>query len=1248
MDSIQKITGDLAGLMARVDQLRRRTLALALLRAGGAALWIWLITLLLFGAAALLWPLPLPARLALLLLHLALLVGGTLHGAGRHVLGNRDVRAWALRCEELCPKLDKQLVTCIDLARAEGAETTFLTSPVAGALLADTVAKMAWFDPRLLIPARRLSRPAIAIALAIAFLGLLCAVAPEGLMGDLCRGLYCYNVPRGSLGIPLAPESEPLELSVHPGDCAVPRGASVPVEAVLKCSGPDAPKKAPILNLMESEGQPAAHSMILDQATSVSAAATYKLALHDVRRSVRYQVAAGRLQSKIYRIEPYDPPKVESVRSRLKPPDYLRRPERELTGFSITGLTSSALTVLVRSDHPLRAARLAGEKDTELTGSITGREARFTTVLKKNTAWRVELTDSEGHPNVDPPLLQIRVTPDEPPTIKITRPGGDWAVHAVGEITLEAQAEDDYGVQAVTLEWRLNGGPLTTQTLYAAPAAPAAPPLKQAVTHTLELESLKLKPGDSITYRLHADDGQPDPARRLAHSQPYFVMIRPFTQDFYKGGPGNGGGLPMPGQRQVIVATTRLLDPPREWSAEVLGGQFANVSRVQRELNVMTQRLRQKMQLATDLPNLAERLAHLDAAIVDMKNAESLLDRHGAALALAPENSALSHQAAAFEGLPLLMMWNADKMNSPFASDPRTDLLGQRVSAKKDRYELMDPAQAGGQVDRKLAEAFEKVRALARRQMEFTETIRREKQETEDGGGQGRGQGKSRKAQPKQQSSPKKASPSTPPQSDDSGPRLEKMLSENEESRRQLERLRDELAELKAADPQLLKELQQAMEDAARELAQVDGALRARDLQQAAGANARTLDRLQELELKLGGARQAAGQEALERLAQQAGQWERREEELKQSAGKLAGQSSGGQEAQRRQLGAEQEQLAGELKDAIGRMNKENGSGGKERAKLEQALDELGKASDLMRQAARGLGERDDRAAAKGQQAALDRLAKAREALAAGLAGQRDPDSLEQLAQALDQVRAMRELLAAGAPHKGQSGADQGKPEGEGKQAIGNKKENTATPQGKAGEGRGKAKGQGREETEKTAPEEALGQGRTQTSSDVPAQRGGPPREARREPAGGGEADASGPPQYRQAGGEQEESPARPQATGRPQAATRAATVIAPEAVLIHLTELRRIVPRAPALEPLLRPLLDLGHQLQTVNYTPAQRIEIFGRIETQLGRIEALLKAQLSVADQLQRLEQTPDSQLPANFREMAARYFELLSKSE
>ena len=83
-------------------------------------------------------------------------------------------------------------------------------------------------------------------------------------------------------------------------------------------------------------------------------------------------------------------------------------------------------------------------------------ETSFT--LDKDAAYRVTLNDIDGLTNVDATEYFIRLLNDRPPDVRVMRPGSDRQVTRLEEITVEARADDDYGISQLDLVYAVRGG----------------------------------------------------------------------------------------------------------------------------------------------------------------------------------------------------------------------------------------------------------------------------------------------------------------------------------------------------------------------------------------------------------------------------------------------------------------------------------------------------------------------------------------------------------------------------------------------------------------------------------------------------------------------------------------------------------------------------------------------------------------------------------------------------------------------
>src|SRR5262245_63446881 len=93
----------------------------------------------------------------------------------------------------------------------------------------------------------------------------------------------------------------------------------------------------------------------------------------------------------------------------------------------------------------------------------------------------------------------IRTLDDRPPDVRILKPASDRSVTRLEEVDVEAQAEDDYGVDRLDLVYSVHG----TEKIVPLPIARRGGALVNG-RHTLYHEDLDVKPGDVVSYYVRA------------------------------------------------------------------------------------------------------------------------------------------------------------------------------------------------------------------------------------------------------------------------------------------------------------------------------------------------------------------------------------------------------------------------------------------------------------------------------------------------------------------------------------------------------------------------------------------------------------------------------------------------------------------------------------------------------------------------------------------------------------------------
>ncbi len=186
----------------------------------------------------------------------------------------------------------------------------------------------------------------------------------------------------------------------------------------------------------------------------------YRATLSDVRTALRYAVHAGEHESAEYAVRVIERPFVTGIRLDYSFPGYsglLPRTIDENNG-DITALAGTSVTVTLMGSKPLATANLVFEEGETVALERRG-PATFEGALRvrKSTTYAIELVDSDGLANTDPPSYSVVAVRDEYPLVRITEPGDDREVPRGMVLPIAVTAIDDYGVSKVSIRYSIEG-----------------------------------------------------------------------------------------------------------------------------------------------------------------------------------------------------------------------------------------------------------------------------------------------------------------------------------------------------------------------------------------------------------------------------------------------------------------------------------------------------------------------------------------------------------------------------------------------------------------------------------------------------------------------------------------------------------------------------------------------------------------------------------------------------------------------
>jgi hypothetical protein len=440
--------------------------------------------------------------------------------------------------EERKTELDERLVSAVTAAQHAAPPR------LAASMINDAARAAASVDPAEIVAAEVLRRARIQ---AFAALIVVAAIAFDA--RHPARQAY------DALALALFPAHVVLE--VTPGDARVQAGSNFDV--VARLVGNQAPVVAQLFRSATGQDNDwQATEMLRDES------GRFALALNGVAASFHYRVVAGSVTSKTYTVAVVSAPRVARIDVEYSYPHALGlAPRLEEDGGDIYAPEGTDVRVVVHTDIPAASGHMVLGPDKQIDLTVgADRLLRGSLKVVEDGAYRVALADAEGLASHGDTEYFIRTMEDRPPEVHVVKPASDRRVTRLEEVTIEAEASDDFGISAFDLIYSVRGGPDKVVPF-------SVPPRALSVTgrHMLYLEDLNVAPGDFVSYYVRARDLARGKASSETRSDIFFLDVKPFEEDFTlaQSQAAMGGGRAnqqiddlVAAQKQVIVATWKL------------------------------------------------------------------------------------------------------------------------------------------------------------------------------------------------------------------------------------------------------------------------------------------------------------------------------------------------------------------------------------------------------------------------------------------------------------------------------------------------------------------------------------------------------------------------------------------------------------------------------------------------------------------------------------------------------------------
>ena len=619
-------------------------------------------------------------------------------------------RRAARETEQKFPEFEERLLTFTERAQTNPAD------PFLPLLAADALEVSRHAEPGRLTGRNRALTFLSAAALSLAVLIWLGTSGP-GYLG------YGTSLLWG--GIPKSEITPYYDILVKPGNHTVRRRADQLISAELK--GFQAERVRLFARYISSSKWEQA-----DMRPQLSGAG-YEFLIAGVPESLDYYVEAGGVHSKQFRLNVIDLPAIKHLTVTYHFPSWTGMKDKtEDPGGDLRAVEGTEADVAVQTDRPLNNGVLLLDDGSRLSlrpGDNGLRVARVP--IRRDGIYHIATIEQGEEVRLSPDYF-IEAQKDQPPTVRITRPGHDERVNPIEEVTVAVEGQDDFGLQDLSLHYSVNGNAEKVVPLLKSKG------LKNASGSTvIALEDFKLSPGDLVSLYATARD-----AHSTARTDMFFVQTEPFDRHYsqsQESGGMNGGDQDnnqiSEREKEIIAATwNQIKDTSGDKGAAADNAVF--LSGVQGKLRDQAKSLSDRMkarQLASAGEEFKAFTSYMDQAVAAMGPAADKLRASQWQNALAPEQKALQHLLRAEALMRDIKVAFANRggggagMNSGASRDLQS-LFDLELDTEKNQYESGQTAASPDQRQREIDQALQKLDELARRQQELADQQRQNQQ----------------------------------------------------------------------------------------------------------------------------------------------------------------------------------------------------------------------------------------------------------------------------------------------------------------------------------------------------------------------------------------------------------------------------------------------------------------------------------------------------------------------------------------
>ena len=447
---------------------------------------------------------------------------------------------------------------------------------------------------------------------------------------------------------------------------------------------------------------------------------------------VEYYVQAGPLTSQHFNLRVVDMAQVKQIRVTYRFPSWTGlKNQVDEHGGDLRAVEGTQADLEITTDRPMNGGSLVVDDQPLGLSGGEGNVYKGTVHIDKDGQYHVAANEQGETLRVSDDFF-IEARKANPPEVRLNKPAGDYRASPIEEVTVNVNADGEFGLNAVDLHYSVNGGDEKTISMLKQKGS------KQVDGATvLSLEDFKLVPGDIVSIYATAKD-----ARSESRTDMFFIQADPFEREFSQsqqagGGGGGGGGSFGQGdqteisqrEKEIIAATWKQKGDTDHKPTKEEGMENAKfLSGVQSKLRDQAVSLAGRLE-ARELSDANQEFSDFEkdmsSAAAAMGPAADKLQKQKWSDAIPDEQKSLQYllrAEATFREIQVAFgARGGGGGGGGMAGRDLSSLFDLELDTEKNQYETGQTASSQNQRSQEIDEALQKLEQLAQRQQELAQ-----------------------------------------------------------------------------------------------------------------------------------------------------------------------------------------------------------------------------------------------------------------------------------------------------------------------------------------------------------------------------------------------------------------------------------------------------------------------------------------------------------------------------------------------